>query len=154
ASISILFILLSWAVLKANAQTQQCGPSFSYRIGDPIPGAVTCSLRAGNTPLNFSVSTSASWLGVSPRSGSIPANGSGSIVISVNPGGLTAGTYSGTVTVSASGYVPLPINASLTVTGLPVTIPIPSSGCAPSFSYQVNGSIPNSVTCIIQAANL
>lgn len=63
--------------------------------------------------LTWSASTGASWLQVSPASGS----GDGSFTISVNPAGLSAGSYTGSVDVSvpgsANGSVPVAVSLSV-----------------------------------------
>ncbi len=64
-------------------------------------------------PLNFTATSSdGSWLGVSPTGGATPGN----IRVSVNPAGMSAGSYSGTINLSAPGAnsisVPITINVS------------------------------------------
>jgi hypothetical protein len=61
--------------------------------------------------LNWAVSDDASWLTVNHASGS----GSRTLSTSVNTAGLTAGTYSGTLTVSAAGISPKTVAVTLTV---------------------------------------
>ena len=69
---------------------------------------------SSGTALNYTTATSATWLLVTPASGSTP----GSLSVSVNPGGLAAGTYTGNVTVTAAGASnsPKTVPVSLTVT--------------------------------------
>jgi len=74
--------------------------SFSAFIGLPNPPSQAISVyNQGSSVINWTAQTSASWLMVSPTSGSTPAT----LNISVNPSGLTAGNYSGTVTITGSG---------------------------------------------------
>jgi lysophospholipase L1-like esterase len=75
---------------------------FAAQQGSSLPGAqsIAVTVSDGEAPM-VSASTDASWLTVSPLSGSTPA----SISISVNNTNLAPGTYDGTVTLSASGYV-------------------------------------------------
>lgn len=69
--------------------------------------------NAGTGTFSWSASKNQSWLAISPVSGN-PGN---SIVVSVNQGGLTQQTYTGTVTVTAAGAAnsPQAIAVSFTV---------------------------------------
>ncbi|HKD13774.1 MAG TPA: hypothetical protein VKE71_04435 [Candidatus Angelobacter sp.] len=79
---------------------------------NPPPQQVTVS-NGGAGTLNWTASSSASWLSVSPGSGT----NTGPLMISVNLSGLAQGTYTGTITVSASGATdsPQPITVTLVV---------------------------------------
>ena len=64
-------------------------------------------------PAGYSLDSSApAWLSVSPVSGTTPDN---SIAISVDPAGLPAGQYSGTITATAVGYLDTSIDVTLDV---------------------------------------
>ena len=52
----------------------------------------------GPTAVGFTAKPSTSWLSASPASGSVPADGSLPVTITVNRAGLAPGNYSGTVT--------------------------------------------------------
>ncbi len=93
--------------------------------GNP-PGQSIAVSNGGNGSLSWSTSDNASWLSVSPASGS----GNGTIMASVSTAGLAAGTYNGTITVSASGASnsPRTIPVSLTVTAAPT----PTIGLSPT----------------------
>jgi len=84
--------------------------------GDTTALQQTVSLSASDSSsASFSISSSApSWLTATPPSGTTPAN---SITISADPSGLTAGTYNGTITATASGYQQDEINVTLTIVG-------------------------------------
>jgi hypothetical protein len=83
--------------------------------GNPPSQSVTV-YNEGTGTLNWTASSSAPWLIASPNSGSTPA----SVAVSVNAAGLTAGTYTGTVTITSAGATnpPQTINVSLSVTNL------------------------------------
>jgi glucose/arabinose dehydrogenase len=84
--------------------------AFSGTAGSANPAAKTISVtNTGGGALSFTASDDASWLTVTPGSGSAPAD----LTASVNTSGLAAGTYNATVTVSAPG-----------VSGSPKTIPV------------------------------
>ncbi len=88
--------------------------SFSYTLGGSAPASQTVAVtNAGGGTLSWSASSSASWLTVSPASGT----GSGTLTLGINTAGLTAQTYNGAITVTASGAAnsPQTIAAALTV---------------------------------------
>lgn len=99
--------------------------SFSYAAGSAVPSAQTVTVTgAGATAPTFTATaagTPSGWLSVSPASGT--ASAPVSLSVSVNPSGLAAGTYNGTVTVTpgtgATG------GGTVTVT-LTVTAPTPA----------------------------
>jgi len=86
------------------------------------------------------------WLGVTPASGT----NSGTVAVSVNTSGLTAGTYSGTVTVTAAGASnsPQTVGVTLTIQNPPSIAVSPASL---SFSGQRLG--PNPATQTIAVSN-
>ena len=55
--------------------------------------------NSGTGTLNWTASSNMSWLSCSPASGT----GSGELTVTVNPAGLTAGSYSGVILVTDSG---------------------------------------------------
>lgn len=57
-------------------------------------GTVAMAWSVAETP-------DASWLSLSPPSGNIAAGGSGGVAVTVNPTGLSAGVYTGTIVVTA-----------------------------------------------------
>jgi Viral BACON domain len=87
--------------------------SFNYTSGGATPAAQTVGLTSSSGTLSYTAASSAAWLTVTPASGSTP----GSLSVGINPTGLSAGTYSGAVTVTAAGASnsPLKITVSLTV---------------------------------------
>lgn len=69
---------------------------------------------SGTGTLSWSASSDRSWLSVTPISGT----GNGSITVSVNPTGLSIGTYSGTITVSDDHAANSPQTIAVTVNNL------------------------------------
>ncbi|TLY16885.1 MAG: hypothetical protein E6K69_03110 [Nitrospirae bacterium] len=95
--------------------------SFTGVQGGTNPANQTLNLtNTGGSTLNWSVSDTATWLTLSPTSGTAP----GSATASVNLTGLTAGTYNATITVTATGATNTPqtVPLTLTVTAAPPTI--------------------------------
>jgi uncharacterized protein (TIGR03437 family) len=93
--------------------------AFSYQAGDtnPVPQVLTVSSTGTAIPFTATASSSA-WLSVSPASGTTPA----SLSVSVSPADLGAGTYSGSIVLSAgSGTAPVSVAVTLMVSApLPI----------------------------------
>ncbi|HWB84623.1 MAG TPA: hypothetical protein VG675_10820 [Bryobacteraceae bacterium] len=95
-------------------------PTFNGQVGGgaPSPQMVNLSSTSPTDQLNFNVSftttNGGNWLFVAPIAGATP----GQLTISVIPTLLSAGTYTGTVTVTATG----PGNTA--VANSPLTIPV------------------------------
>src|SRR5206468_1944166 len=81
------------------------------------------------------IAAGGSWLSVTPASGTTPSN----VSVSVNPAGLAAGTYNGTVTLSASGATPKVVNVTLVVSSGATISATPSTL---SFTYRVGDTSP------------
>lgn len=85
--------------------------------------AVTSTItirNSGSSPLNWTASPGQSWLNLSSLSGTTPANSSTTLILTVNPTGLTAGNYSSLVTVSGGGS---PVSATVSAAvGTPIGI--------------------------------
>ena len=100
--------------------------SFASQIGAgaPNPQSVALTLGSGNSTFTTSAAVTTplngTWLHVSPPNGSVnttPTN----LIVSVDPAGLPAGTYTGTVTVSVVGASPQTIAVTYTVSSGPIT---------------------------------
>ncbi len=78
--------------------------SFTAQQGGGNPTAQTLTLsNAGGGTLSWSANDSTTWLSLSPASGT----GTGTVTVNVTTGTLTAGSYSGTVMLSATGAINL-----------------------------------------------
>jgi len=85
--------------------------TYAATQGAANPANQTVSLANTGGTLHWTVSDSASWLSVSPASGS----SSSTLTTAVNTSGLAAGTYNGTITVSATGSSSKTVGVTLTV---------------------------------------
>ena len=76
--------------------------SFTATAGGANPANQSLSItNTGGGTLNWTASDNATWLSISPTSGTAPST----VTVSVNIAGLTAGTYNGTITVTRDrGY--------------------------------------------------
>ncbi|QBD80407.1 choice-of-anchor D domain-containing protein [Ktedonosporobacter rubrisoli] len=98
--------------------------SFSDSVGGASPAPI--SLMATNTGgdgLTWTASgdPKASWLSVSPASGSAASGASTAIKFSVNTTGLAAGNYTATVTIKPSVGDPQVVSVTLKITGVTPT---------------------------------
>ncbi|HET9225300.1 MAG TPA: BACON domain-containing carbohydrate-binding protein, partial [Thermoanaerobaculia bacterium] len=110
--------------------------TFSGTAGGTNPGNQFLSITSSGAALSWSATDNVSWLTVSPASGSTPA----SPVVSVNLAGLTAGTYTGTITVSSATQT-----QTVAVTLIVQAAPVSTLGVSPtslSFSGTQGGSNP------------
>ena len=87
--------------------------SFTATAGGSNPANQTVSItNTGGGTLNWTASSNASWLSVSPASGTAPST----LTAAVNISGLAAGTYNGTITISATGATNSPVSVPVTLT--------------------------------------
>jgi uncharacterized protein (TIGR03437 family) len=118
--------LITVVLNVTGAQTVTAAPTalnFAYQGGGATPAAQQLSVTNPGGPVAIAVSASSSgWLSVSPSSGSTPLT----VNVSVNPAGLAAQTYSGSVSISAPGVLatPLSIPVSFVVTAAPQPQPV------------------------------
>jgi len=117
--------------------------SFSYFAGDPRPAAQQVNVSS-NTNVVFGATSNSPWLSVSPTGGTTPA----SLSISVNPTGLAAGVYSGSVTVSPSGVSDSPQVISVVLT-VGATSPFTVSSNTLTFTYQINAAVPSPQSLVV-----
>jgi hypothetical protein len=86
--------------------------SFNYQIGSTVPGAQSISVTSSPSSLSFTTATSGgTWLSAGPMNGTTP----GTVNVTVNPAGLTAGTYNGTVTIASAGATGSPQTVQVTL---------------------------------------
>ena len=108
-----------------TTSTSTSSLTFTAQQGSANPAAQTVSItNTGGGTLSWTASEPATWLNLNPTSGAITAGQSGVITVSVNIAGLTASTYSSTITISAPGSTnpTQQISAALTVSPPPPII--------------------------------
>ena len=87
--------------------------SFNFLPGGVLPPSQQVTVSTTGSPLAFTVSSvSSGWLVAGPQNGQ--TNGQNVVTVSVNPGGLATGTYTGSVSVT-SGSTSFSIPVTLTV---------------------------------------
>jgi len=90
--------------------------SFTGVQGGANPASQTLSVaNSGGGTLSWSVSDNAGWLSVSPTSGTCTTE-TDSVTVSTDTTGLAAGTYNGTITISAAGATNSPQSTAVSLT--------------------------------------
>lgn len=117
--------LVNVSLIVTAAQTLSASPAslgLSYQIGATAPAAIPLTISSSGNPVAITVSAASTggWLSVSPTSGTTPL----AINATLNPQGLSAQTYTGSISVSAPGIPTLSIPVSFTVTSPPAPQPI------------------------------
>jgi hypothetical protein len=112
----VVFVVSLSALPDARA-FQVTPTSLSFQAvqgGTNPPSQIVNILKNNNHTLNWSSSDNATWVSVSPTTGNI--TNSAQISVSVNPAGLAAGTYTGTVTftVTKGGSTTVPVTLTVT----------------------------------------
>jgi uncharacterized protein (TIGR03437 family) len=112
--------------------------TFVHQLGSQAPPAQTVPLSSTGGSLSYSVSTSTqdgfNWLVVSPTTGQTPQN----LTIGVTPGSLSAGSYTGVVTVVSPGAANSPLR-------IPVNLSVGSASAlvvstqSLNLNYQIGG---------------
>src|SRR5207253_11470892 len=109
------------------------GISFSLTPGSASATQSSTIANRTNQPQSFTATASTNsggnWLSASPASGSNAAFASSSVQVTVNPGGLAAGTYSGQVSIATSpGGVSSTIPVVITVISTQQSIVLSQTG--------------------------
>ena len=125
---AFLFITTVSEVLAASVSPTTL--SYSASSTNPMPASKTITFSKNSiVSKNWTVTDNATWITVSPTSGTISRE-QDQITVNVNASGLAAGTYNGTVNISIGGQVNS-VPVTLVVSGGTVT---PTSGGAASTS--------------------
>jgi hypothetical protein len=143
--LSVMLVGLStlpdaWALTAAPTTL-----SFQAVQNGSSPASQTVSvLKNNNRVVSLTSTDNAIWLSASPTTGTI--TNSAQISVTVNPAGLAPGSYSGTVTVTASkgGSVSIPVALTVTPQATPTSVNPSSTSTAaltwnPSASTNVAG---------------
>ena len=108
--------------------------TFNYTAGATIPAAESIQLtNSGGGTLNWSATTSATWLSVAAASGTAPST----LSVAVSPTGLGVETYTGSIQISAAGASNSPVSVTVTLTVAPASPILAVSPKALAFNYTV-----------------
>jgi uncharacterized protein (TIGR03437 family) len=143
----------------SNAQTITISPAsltpVSFQIGGPNPAPQTIAVSiAGGAAVAFNASaTTASggnWLFVAPATGTTFGN----VVVSVNPAGLPAGTYQGTVSITVAGATNSPITLPIALTVSPAAVVGPTVTGIQNAASSVPTSLAPGLNIVIYGLNM
>ena len=96
---------------------------FNYEIGQAVPGNQTVSISSGGTPVTFTVAANGTSNGINwlltgaAASNTTPAT----LTVGVNPAGLPAGSYTGSVQLTGAGGAPqlsIPVTLNVSTVAL------------------------------------
>jgi uncharacterized protein (TIGR03437 family) len=127
-------------ITAAPMITAASGPlSFTMQAGGSAPPPQNVAIASSGAPIGFTAASSAAWLTVSPASSTTPS----SLQVLVNPAGLATGSYSATITVTASGAANSPqvVSVSLTIQPQPPAITAVSNAASGAAADFAPGSI-------------
>jgi uncharacterized protein (TIGR03437 family) len=120
-------------VTGASMAADKTSLSFNQTVGGTVPASqnVTISATGGTvaytTAIGYQSGQPTGWLNAA-QNGTIAAGSTGAVAVSVNGSSLAAGTYNGTVTISATGVTGSPITVNVTLVVTPGTLAVaPSS---------------------------
>jgi len=132
----------SIGIMAAPAPTIAIAPAsltFQYAITGAVPVGQWIQLtNSGGGVLNWTATSNASWLKVTPASGTAPSL----LVVSVQPSGLAAATYSGSIQISSAGASNTPVTIPVSLIVAPQPPAIALSAQSLQFSYTIGGSVP------------
>ena len=139
-------LVITVTLVVSTKPTLTATPSsltFTGQTGGANPASQSISLT-GSSAIPFSLTPSATWLGVSAAASTTPAT----LVVTINSTGLTQGSYQGSITVTATtaGNSPLTIPVSLTLSA-PATGPT-IGAVVSGASYATTGFAPGTIATI------
>ncbi len=109
--------------------------AFTYQIGNPAPAAQSAPVSGtAGTSFTAAASSPSNWLAVTPSSGAFPAT----LMISVNPAGLAAGSYAGLITVTLAANAAAAQTVPVTLQINAATLSSPQTGAVPKLSSLLN----------------
>ncbi|MBY0506120.1 MAG: hypothetical protein K2X03_19545 [Bryobacteraceae bacterium] len=136
-------------VPSATLQVTPASLTFAGRVGQPNPPAQTIQLTSSNpaaSQVSYNVQSDATWLSGTPVSGSTP----GTVSVSVNVAGLTAGTYTGRLSITPTGSISGAQASVVTVTFTVEQVPIPNvTGFANAATFQPGSLAPGMIISLL-----
>jgi uncharacterized protein (TIGR03437 family) len=148
ASAQITFVVSTNNGSGGNITTDhQGGLTFTASPGGTAPAAQTLNVTnvvSGSAAIAFTVSTSvnggvSNWLSATTSAGGTQGLTPAAVTVSVTPGSLSTGTYTGSVTLTPSGGSAVSIPITLTVQAAPTVSATPFQL---TFAYQSGGTVP------------
>ena len=140
------------SMVVGPAQSLDVGPlslAFNSLAGDPAPPSQTIKLTPSNGTTDFTatseVNGSNPWLKITPSSGKAPA----SISVTVDPANLTPALYSGTVTITPTGFPQVVVTVTYNVSGPP----LPALSSVVNAANLLDGAIAPGEILVLRGSN-
>ncbi len=112
-------------VTGATVTADKTSLSFSQTLGGTVPASQNITLTATNGAVSYTTAVvtqqGSGWLSATP-SGTIASGSTGTVQVSVNGSSLAAGTYNGTVTITAPNVTGSPVQVAVTLVVAPGTL--------------------------------
>ncbi|MBZ5725787.1 MAG: hypothetical protein LAP87_12405 [Acidobacteriia bacterium] len=146
-----LRVPVTFSVSRSTPVTVTLSPtslSFSATAGGASPAAQTVAASA-SASTSFTAASGSAWLTVSPASGTLTTTAQ-NLTVGVNQAGLGAGTYNGTISLTAAGSTRT-VGVTLTVSA-PAPITVTLSPTSLSFSATAGGIVPAAKTVAASAS--
>jgi len=126
-----------------------------FQIGgaNPAPQTIAVALAGGGAVAfnaSATVSSGTNWLSVSPTAGTTPAN----VTVSINPSGLPAGSYQGTVTITVAGATNSPVTLPIGLTVAPAAVSAPTIAAIQNAASSAPTSLAPGLNILIYGANM
>lgn len=150
-------------VTGASMSVDKTSLTFNQTVGSAPPASQNVTITATNGSVAYTTAVTtqqgSGWLNATP-SGTIASGSTGTVAISVNGSNLAAGTYNGTVTISASGVTGSPIQVAVQLVVAPGTLSVSTNTVnftevqntsAQAQTVNVNGT-PGSLNFTVAAA--
>ena len=124
--------------------------SFAFVTGGAIPSSQTFQITASPNLSVTAATDGAAWISVNPGSGNTPEV----FTVSINPAGLTAGTYNSKISITSAGAAnsPLSVPVQLLITNPPPPDNLVATPTSLSFAYVIGSAAPASQTFQITAS--
>ena len=160
---------VSLTVLAASTPTLSVSTkslTYSFAQGSQGQQQTIPVANVGGGTLSFQASATSgsggNWLSVSPGTGTATLSAPGSVNVTISPGSLTAGTYTGTVTITADTTAVIPVTLVISAVQQAITLTenaltftaVAGGGSVPSQSFgianagagMIDWSVSSSVT--------
>ena len=139
---NVTLVVSSATVVTPTLSASPLAMSFAYTTGGTTPASQPILVSATPSAVSFTATSAGTWLSATPTSGTTP----GTVNVSVNPSGLTAGSYTGTVSIASSGATGSPqiVHVTLVVSSAAGVSVLKTAPTSLAFSYQSGGAMPPS----------
>ena len=149
ATAAVTFVVSNSGGSGGNVTSTPSSLTFNYQANGTLPSNQSLyitNVQSYTQGIPFTISTavsgnSANWLTATSTTGSSSSTTPGTVVVSVSPGTLPAGSYTGTVLISPTGGSLLSVGVTFTIQGAPMVSASPSTL---TYSYQLGGTTPAS----------